>query len=688
MKSNKGATTAALTLLITSGMLASALGIRQVNDENNVTAWVVNKNMSAGQTVTVHDVEQKSIDPSNYSNIALSIQNPRALIGQKLATNKMVEQPLFDTDFIRAKSQKVSPSIIKNSISALSSRFPPTWRLHVQPMNKIVRPQITKYSLIRLGLISFCVFAFVYYFLRLPRRLHNEIKQKNQLILNREELFSSSLDALPHGFAIFNSHEFPVITNNAFNLLFAQVNKQNSQLSYSQLVSIAQQNNIINHYHEHHKLDDDRNQLIDIGFTDGKWITVLQRHTDFNGFVCYFRDDTEAHQKECLLADVLEKSKQTNQLKEKFVTRLSRQLKTPLSSLKSLVQISKDPISFNEFKNNVGNISDACDQLESVIQQPVNINKSEIGKLKLQAKNVNLNHMINNNISILTKEAENKKIVLKNNITPGLTVVSDEKLISQLVIQLVTEVLDSSNNTTLSINAQIKNESNRNYLHLDFSLSNLIDSSYFITELKSISGDDIMRFIDDKDVSLELKFFISIFKMLGGKAITVSSNANKSTITLSMLVNKATKQDKDNVQKVPSSSLNTDLVKASLVTKNHQNTLLLVDDDPLVEIVIRAMLKDQNIIIDYACSAIEAMLMVPQNSYDIILMDIVMPELSGTDAMLKIKKHSDNSKTKIIAHTSTPDTESKYVNQGFDDMLLKPVKQGVLINQITRILKR
>ncbi|MEI8619029.1 hypothetical protein P4S63_23985 [Pseudoalteromonas sp. B193] len=59
-------------------------------------------------------------------------------------------------------------------------------------------------------------------------------------------------------------------------------------------------------------------------------------------------------------------------------------------------------------------------------------------------------------MSILTKEAENNKIVLKNNITSELTVASDEKLISQLVIQLVTEVLDSSNNTTLSIDAQIK----------------------------------------------------------------------------------------------------------------------------------------------------------------------------------------------------------------------------------------
>ena len=630
--------------------------------------------------------EIKTKQGSIYTLTAFDLSNfLKAVIGKLNTENYNVF--IVTPQFTLGKKGEVNHSIIKNSISALSNRFPPTWRLHVQPMSKIIRPQVTKYSLIRLGLIAFCVFAFVYYFLRLPRRLHNEIKQKNQLILNREELFSSSLDALPHGFAIFNSHEFPVITNNAFNLLFAQVNKQNNQLSYGQMISIAQQQNIINHYHEHHKLDDDRNQLIDIGFTDGKWITVLQRHTDFNGFVCYFRDDTEAHQKESLLADVLEKSKQTNQLKEKFVSRLTLQLKAPLSSLQSLVEISKDPISFNEFKNNVGSISNVCDQLESVIQQLVNINKSESGKLKLQSKNVDLNKMINNNISILTKEAENKKIILKNNIASELTVASDEKLISQLVIQLVTEIVDSANNTTLCINAQIENESNRNYLHLDFSLSNLINSSHFITELKSISGDDITRFIDDKDLSLELKFFISIFKMLGGKAISINSSTSKTTIALSMLVNLASKKIKDELEGVSSSQINTNSVTDLLTTKQ-KNTLLLVDDDPLVEIVIRAMLKNENIKIDYACNAIEAMLMVSQNSYDIILMDIVMPELSGTDAMLKIKKHSDNSKTKIIAHTSTPDTDSKYVNQGFDDLLLKPVKQGVLINQISRILKR
>lgn len=110
-KNNKGATTAALTLLITSGMLASALGIRQVNEQDLVTAWVVNKNMSAGQVVSVHDIAQKDVNPSNYANMALSIQNPRAFIGKQLATNKMGEQPLFETDFMQVKSQNLSEAI-------------------------------------------------------------------------------------------------------------------------------------------------------------------------------------------------------------------------------------------------------------------------------------------------------------------------------------------------------------------------------------------------------------------------------------------------------------------------------------------------------------------------------------------------------------------------------------------------
>lgn len=602
----------------------------------------------------------------------------KAIIG-KLNTqnyNLFITTPQFTL----GSRGEINASVIPNSISAASSRFPATWRIHVQPNQPILAHKVTGFDLFRLALIGFAVFAFVYYFLRLPKRLHDEIKQKNKLILNRESLFSSSLDALPHGFAIFNNNELPVITNEAFNKLFAQIIKPNTQLSYSQIISIAQQNNLINHYKEHSKLANEHNQLIDIGFTDGRWITVVQRHTDFGGFVCYFRDETQAHQKELLLAEVLEKSKQSNQLKEKFVTRLSQQLKAPLSSLKSIIEIAQKPMSASDFKGHIGNINTASEQLECVIQQLVNVNKSQTGKLKLKANKINLNKMLSNSASILNKNSETKNVITDNKDNK-VAVISDEKLISQLVIQLSTELLESSYKSQLTIQSNIENEDKRDYLNLIFSINNLTTNNDFLSQLKLISNQTAINFNDEIDATLEIKFFISIFKMLGGKAININERGKTTTISLSLLVN-VTHID-EVIDETPKNNI-TPIVPNKLKSKS----LLLVDDEPLVETVIKAMLKNENLTVDYASSAIEAMLMVSQNDYDIILMDIVMPELSGTDAMLKIKKHSSDKVTKIIAHTSDAQNNSsaKYVELGFDDMLEKPVKQDILINKIKKII--
>ena len=171
--------------------------------------------------------------------------------------------------------------------------------------------------------------------------------------------------------------------------------------------------------------------------------------------------------------------------------------------------------------------------------------------------------------------------------------------------------------------------------------------------------------------------------MLGGKAISFNERGKTTSICLSLLVNVTSINEVSDITPIKNN------VEPIMSNKFKSKSLLLVDDEPLVEMVIRAMLKNENLNVDYASSAIEAMLMVSQNDYDIILMDIVMPELSGTDAMLKIKKHSSDKHTKIIAHTSDEQSNSsaKYVELGFDDMLEKPVKQDILINKIRKIIQ-
>ncbi|MDC9565553.1 MULTISPECIES: response regulator [unclassified Pseudoalteromonas] len=369
----------------------------------------------------------------------------------------------------------------------------------------------------------------------------------------------------------------------------------------------------------------------------------MQRHTDFGGFVCYFRDETQAHQKELLLAQVVEKSKQANQLKDKFVARLAMQLKAPLSSLQSIVELN--------YKNSKGNfnneLENACTQLSCVVQQLVNINKTDTGKLKLKMSAINLADLLKNTADILNKDSDDKNIIINNNVPIDNCISSDEKLIMQLIIQLASELIESTHQGKLSLNSELINEQGKHYLSLDFSINNLTNQGSFYSQLQMVCKQRSFESDINFDATLELRFFLSIFKMLGGKKITVHERGKTTSINLSLLVN--------TVELLPvSANKQKPITETTTHTEfNNTKSLLLVDDEPLVEMVIKAMLKDENVAIDYARNAIEAMLMVSQNNYDIILMDIVMPELSGTDAMLKIKKHNGDKQTSRQADKQT-----------------------------------
>jgi CheY-like chemotaxis protein len=137
---------------------------------------------------------------------------------------------------------------------------------------------------------------------------------------------------------------------------------------------------------------------------------------------------------------------------------------------------------------------------------------------------------------------------------------------------------------------------------------------------------------------------------------------------------------------VETTSVNVVPIKTKLNKSNH---ILLVDDDPLVEVVIKAMLEEEKFTIDYASSGIEALLMVSQNDYNIILMDIVMPELCGIEAMKKIKNHTENASIKIVAHTlnKSAKNDAEYKQLGFDGLILKPANKNILIENIKSLLE-
>lgn len=115
--------------------------------------------------------------------------------------------------------------------------------------------------------------------------------------------------------------------------------------------------------------------------------------------------------------------------------------------------------------------------------------------------------------------------------------------------------------------------------------------------------------------------------------------------------------------------------------------ILIVDDEILIRNVIKEYLKLENYTYDEASNGVDAINLVKNNSYDCILMDIMMPKLDGYSAIKEIKKICDAKIIVLSARTEEFDKLSGF-DLGIDDYVTKPFSPKELIARIKAVTKR
>jgi DNA-binding response OmpR family regulator len=109
--------------------------------------------------------------------------------------------------------------------------------------------------------------------------------------------------------------------------------------------------------------------------------------------------------------------------------------------------------------------------------------------------------------------------------------------------------------------------------------------------------------------------------------------------------------------------------------------LLVVDDDPGIVDILSISLKESGYEVDYAHDGIEAVERLRNNSYDVAIIDAIMPKMNGTEVCKFVKSLSPN--TYIIGISGYPDSLKKLKNEGADICFTKPFS----IEQIKRAIK-
>ena len=124
--------------------------------------------------------------------------------------------------------------------------------------------------------------------------------------------------------------------------------------------------------------------------------------------------------------------------------------------------------------------------------------------------------------------------------------------------------------------------------------------------------------------------------------------------------------------------------------KNLSTKVLIVDDDPEIIEILNYNLVNSGFQVKSAFNGIEAVKIAKKFIPDIILLDVMMPEMDGIEACIKIKEIKKLSSTRIIFLSARGEdfTQIAAFDAGADDYINKPVKPKILIKKISSIAKR
>ena len=402
----------------------------------------------------------------------------------------------------------------------------------------------------------------------------------------------------------------------------------------------------------------------------------------FLGYIMYFtieNPDLKLIEQLNIARDQAEKA---NNAKTEFLSNMSHEIRTPLNAIVGFSQALLEEDLSSEAKEEVKDIIMASDNLLEIVNGILDISKIEANKLEIINTEYSLEPMVKE-LCLLTKARIGEKpIDFRVNIDPSIPGVlyGDHTRLKQIILNILTNAAKYTKEGFIEfkISSVIKD----NICRLIISVE---DSGIGIKEEKI---DHLFEKFDrlgvEENITIEgtglgLAITKKLIDLMNGKIVvqSVYGKGSKFTVAIDQKIIKTEKveikEDKKEVEFI------------DLKGKK----ILVVDDNKVNLKVAERLLKNYNVDIKTVDSGEECLTLIKNNeTFDLILMDDMMPKMSGTETFHKLKE-IDNFNIPVIALTANAISgmREKYLNEGFDDYLSKPIQKSELNQILNKYLK-
>ncbi len=382
-----------------------------------------------------------------------------------------------------------------------------------------------------------------------------------------------------------------------------------------------------------------------------------------------------------------EAAEAANRAKSTFLANMSHELRTPMNAIMGMNHLALRQATHPKQIEQLGKVSDAAQRLLGIINNLLDISQIEAERLSLEQIPFIVGDVLQNLSRLSGQKAAAKGLLLNINIAPELarlTLQGDPLRLGQILLNLTDNAIKFTAEGAITVTAHIA-EAHPVQPLLRFTVQDsgigiaIADQKRIFSAFEQADGSTTRQ---HGGAGLGLVISQRLSRMMGGSIGVDSPPEGGSIFWFTARLARVLPVGEQALARAEAA------VEERLRTRHAKARILLLEDEPINQTIVRWLLEGVDLTVDLAKDGADAVDMAARSHYELILINIQLPTLHGCETVQAIRAIPGRESTPILALTDNDSEENcqNYSAAGINDRITKPIDPEVLFRMLLKWL--